>query len=273
MYGISRHVAREPFGVTMLVAAAFDSLSFDTLQAILRSCDTTPTESLAADVVQRHSYRRDMDRILRSAEAITLNTAINLDTVVQSNYVDGGLYVVGQSQLSSLYRIFVLPSDLETFRSTVQQLYRLSTSPYDNSKKRLMEVRSALGSDVAGSYITVTGSIRSLLDEIQQTYLADARNYVAYTALAMHRYRALNGRFPDALDELTPDIIPIIPSDPFDEQRPLKLTKTDNGWVVYSIGPDQQDGHGEPWRAESKLGDVGFEYVERNGAKDATETE
>jgi hypothetical protein len=98
---------------------------------------------------------------------------------------------------------------------------------------------------------------------INYTYRVDAQNLVAYTALAMHRYRAAHGQFPETLSELAPDTIPIVPGDPFDD-KPLKLERNDRGWIVYSIGPDTADDHGRPLALDSKQprGDISFEYVE-----------
>ena len=276
IYGISRHLAGEPFGITMLVAAAIDAMALDTLQATLRASDSAPETSLAdVDPNQRHSYRRDMPRILRSSQAMTLHTAINLETLMREEFVNssrGSMVFLNpvslEGQLGSLYRVFLLMPDLAQYRDTVQRLYRLSSKPYGETKERLAEIRSDLDKSGAGS---LTRLAETQLGEIEVTFLADARNRVAQTALAMHRYRAANGKFPSTLAELTPNTIPLIPSDPYDEEHPLKLETTANGWVVYSIGPDQRDGRGESlvWgETASWLGDVRFEYVEQKNNKE-----
>jgi hypothetical protein len=109
-----------------------------------------------------------------------------------------------------------------------------------------------------------------MMSVVESTFRTDARNLVAYTALAMHRYRAAHGRFPDKLAELSPEIIPLVPADPYDD-RPLRLEKTERGWIVYSVGPDTTDNHGDPWDWDAKKGDWGFEYEEKAKGKEKAE--
>src|SRR5690606_34627660 len=106
MYGAARHVAREPCGVNMLVAAALDSLATTTLQAVVRSAAHTPDSALSAvDTHHDHSYHRDMARILRAAEAATLNSMIDLDaTLADFELIDDYAW---QSWGDSLYRVFL----------------------------------------------------------------------------------------------------------------------------------------------------------------------
>jgi hypothetical protein len=75
----------------------------------------------------------------------------------------------------------------------------------------------------------------------------------------MHRFHARHGRFPQKLDELTPDVIAIVPADPYANQ-PLKLETTARGWIVYSVGPDATDNRGAPPDTQLRSGDIGFSY-------------
>ncbi len=74
------------------------------------------------------------------------------------------------------------------------------------------------------------------------------------TALAIERYERAHGALPEALDALTPGYLDAIPIDPFDGQ-PIRYQVRDNGYLLYSIGPDGGDDGGEP-----------FDYKEREGA-------
>ena len=87
---------------------------------------------------------------------------------------------------------------------------------------------------------------------------ADARHRLAQVGLAMYRYRAQNGRFPQALEALAPAFIPVLPRDPYDG-KPLKLKQTERGAVIYSVGPDVQDGDGSRFDRGHKTGDLTFE--------------
>jgi hypothetical protein len=65
----------------------------------------------------------------------------------------------------------------------------------------------------------------------------------AATALAAERYRQEKGNWPGTLDTLVPTYLKEVPTDPYDG-KPLRLRRTDDGIIVYSIGPDQADDGG-----------------------------
>jgi hypothetical protein len=68
---------------------------------------------------------------------------------------------------------------------------------------------------------------------------------LSQTALALERFRAAHdNRYPDALGELSPQLLPAVPVDPFDGQ-PLRYRKQDTGYLLYSIGPDLKDDGGQ----------------------------
>jgi len=82
----------------------------------------------------------------------------------------------------------------------------------------------------------------------------------ALTALAIERYRLIHtGRTPETLTELVPDLLPGIPRDPFDGQ-PLRYRRLEQGYVVYSVGPDRIDhgGREKPKKGGTSQFDVTF---------------
>lgn len=88
----------------------------------------------------------------------------------------------------------------------------------------------------------------------------EALREAALTALAVERYRLIHaGRTPETLTELVPDLLPEIPRDPFDGQ-PLRYHRLDQGYVVYSVGPDRTDhgGREKPETGGSSQFDVTF---------------
>lgn len=76
---------------------------------------------------------------------------------------------------------------------------------------------------------------------------ADAR--CVAVGLACERYRLARGRWPDALADLPPDLLPGgVPLDPFDGQ-PLRYRRLADGVAVYSLGADRADDGGNVDRA------------------------
>ncbi len=62
-------------------------------------------------------------------------------------------------------------------------------------------------------------------------------------ALAASRYRLAHGRLPDRIEDLVPEYLPAVPRDPFDG-LPLRYRRTDEGAIIYSVGPDGVDNGG-----------------------------
>ena len=67
---------------------------------------------------------------------------------------------------------------------------------------------------------------------------------VAALALAVERYRLANGKLPEQLADMLPELLETIPLDPYDG-KPLRYGRLDPGFVVYSIGKDRTDDGGK----------------------------
>jgi hypothetical protein len=75
---------------------------------------------------------------------------------------------------------------------------------------------------------------------------------VAMTAVAIERWRKGHGdKPPDALSVLVPGLLHSVPTDPFDGQ-PLRYKRLPQGYVVYSVRPNQRDddGYEKPPRSQ-----------------------
>jgi hypothetical protein len=82
---------------------------------------------------------------------------------------------------------------------------------------------------------------------------ADASDQMFLAALALQAWRAEHGRYPDSLDALAPDILPVVPADPFG-RGPLKYRLEGDKYVLYSVGPDGVDDGGQPAVARDDKG-------------------
>jgi hypothetical protein len=78
-------------------------------------------------------------------------------------------------------------------------------------------------------------------------------------ALAAECYRQTHKRWPDSLDQLSPQFLPAVPLDPFDGS-PLRYRRIEDGVVIYSLGNDGVDdsGHLDPERMTQTGVDVGY---------------
>ena len=72
----------------------------------------------------------------------------------------------------------------------------------------------------------------------------EAQNALVEVVYALRAYRVQHGKYPDKLDELTPSILPRIPTDPFTAGAALKYRRAGGSYALYSIGPDGKDDGG-----------------------------
>jgi hypothetical protein len=73
-------------------------------------------------------------------------------------------------------------------------------------------------------------------------------------AIAVERFRVAHGQLPENLNEVVPQFLSAVPTDPFDGQ-PLRYHRLAKGYVIYSIGSDGHDDGGREKPADWKSGD------------------
>jgi hypothetical protein len=71
-----------------------------------------------------------------------------------------------------------------------------------------------------------------------------ARLRSAMTIIALERFRLMHGHWPDALAELTPQLLAKPVLDPF-AKTPLRMKHLPDGVVTYSVGADGRDDDGD----------------------------
>ena len=76
---------------------------------------------------------------------------------------------------------------------------------------------------------------------------AQARLGTLRAAVALYRYHAATGKWPDSLKALAPEFLPKEPLDPC-TGKPLIYKPTRDGWKVYSVGRDLRDSGGDARR-------------------------
>ncbi len=252
LFSMAEHVSSEPVMISLLAAIAIERLAADSLEAVLSSGQPSADELAALDVDLNVSYARCLERALRMQEAFYMSI-FTWDLSGLDPGQSGGI-----SGASSLYRVFVFSQDVAALRQRFHELQRLTIRPYYEAKNDLDRFEAEL-KDGSGEFIGVGRFLMPALTLcMDSTVETDARHRVVQIALAMHRYRAAHGRFPERLEDLTPELIIAVPRDPFDG-KPLRLKRTDGGPVVYSIGPDLTDQGGSvPFDRKSKTGDITF---------------
>ncbi len=82
---------------------------------------------------------------------------------------------------------------------------------------------------------------------------------------ALRLWKAEHGTWPESLDQLVPAILPAVPLDPYDPAgKPLRYNRTDEGFLLYSVGQNGVDDGGklldrETYWSEPSVGDFQLE--------------
>ncbi|MAE60773.1 MAG: hypothetical protein CMJ49_05380 [Planctomycetaceae bacterium] len=236
---MARHIERGPLLITNLVALAVEGHAIETLRALVRSADLTGDDLASIDLGGNLDVRRSMRRVFRSEMALGLGMFAQLgdEEAMLNIYGSGGMpapWVV------ALYRVCLLDKDLETYRAPFETLNDITTLSYSDARAKWEA--TVLDTDVPEAVMAKQlGLIPHRAIEIMLA--GGARHDVARLAVAAARYRADHGVYPEKLPALTPDYINTILVDPFDD-KPLKVTVTDEHVVIYSVGVNMMDEEG-----------------------------
>jgi hypothetical protein len=90
----------------------------------------------------------------------------------------------------------------------------------------------------------MTKTLMPALTRVAQLDLrARAHLDLAQTALAVERYRLATGKLPQQLEDLVPQYLAQVPTDPFDG-NPIRYRPGPPGYLLYSVGEDGRDNGG-----------------------------
>jgi hypothetical protein len=123
------------------------------------------------------------------------------------------------------------------------------------------EIRTIAGSLMGRVYYMYT---LLLTPAYVQAVTAFSRNAAetgsADAAIAAELYRRKNGKWPAKLEDLVPEFLPAVPTDPF-TNLPLVMKSTAESCKVYSVGQDGTDNGGNLANDQKPGTDIGFEVT------------
>ncbi len=120
-----------------------------------------------------------------------------------------------------------------------------------------LEAQVAAGTPAEGG---ASAAVSALLSDLQRELYEWTRLRVADAALAVELYRLREGRWPDSLEDLAPDLLAEVPRDPFSDGH-LRYRRRAWGAVVYSVGPDGRDEGGTHRHDANKAAGPGSRVV------------
>ncbi|MBI5760662.1 MAG: hypothetical protein HZA46_19260 [Planctomycetales bacterium] len=95
------------------------------------------------------------------------------------------------------------------------------------------------------SYLQPQTELNRVIEISVTTETATLRRDATLVVIALELFHRRHGRWPEALTELCPDLLPEVPLDRFDG-KPLRYRLVDGQPVVYSVGRNRVDDGGQP---------------------------
>jgi hypothetical protein len=272
IHRLGMHAASEPILISRLVGQAIDAVALGTLADVLPRLEKSDLPLLDKD-----SLRDFVETPVRYQRAFLGEEAFGLATLgdlsdaargtstmeLLRSMSDAPTPMPFDGPLALLYRCFLLPSDIAGYRAVMQSYQDIAGTmllpkpqPYQVVVKATAEVEDTLTSRRAGAFASLMAP--ALSSVLTSQAKGEALHDVAGVLVATTRAR-LTGK-PIA-ESLVPDAVPALPGDRFTADKPLLAKRADDGWVVYSVGPDGEDDGGPvPAGAEPVEGndDVGL---------------
>ncbi len=250
---VSKHTAEQPSLVASLVAIAMQEHALLGLAAILHHGEYTPEEL--------HQIEREFDRLAPlkpMAEEFDGTERLTMLSVIQSLVAEEfsreqlkqgrfpGLdwnvpFVWFNDDFNRFVTVAEMPAGDERNKE-MRQLEAAIEQRNAAAKRTGGWIASVVSSRARGELMAahLSDLLRPALPAALQ---AEQRNHmrvqVVRTAIALARYRADQGAYPASLRELAPTFLNEIPADSFAD-RPLQYQRTEEGYMLYSVGPNGQ---------------------------------
>ena len=255
IHRLGMHAAGEPILVSGLVGQAIDAVALGTLTDVLPQLEKSDLPLLDGD-----SFRDFVATPITYQRAFLGEEAFGL--AMLGDLADGAEGMTALELLRSvsdeptrstfdgpfsfLYRCFMLPSDITSYRAVMGRyqdlggaMLRSTPRSYPAVAKETTQLEDEIKSRRPGIFSAMlTPALTAVLKSQAR---AAAMHDVAGVLVAATRARLAGTLLAESL---VPEAVPALPGDPFTTDKPLLAKRADDGWVVYSVGPDGEDDGG-----------------------------
>ncbi len=270
---LARLVEQDWSMFSMLVGIALEGMAFESAKQVLNR--TVLDEATAKRFL--HQWRRlpseaDAARVIDSGDRLVmLDTWIQLvrgrmdgrifeeffDLRVPTTGLDinHGLRLINQAH-DQVVELFSGGS-----RAEVQSGLRAWEKANKNRSRDVKLLVASLLNRTARTELVCRMLLDLLVGSYEAVFLAELRvrqwHTLMETALALAVYRAQHGRYPQSLQALVPELLAEVPRDLFATDRKVIYRCQENGYLLYSVGPNGRDDGGN-LQAPMETWDVGL---------------
>ena len=222
-----------PALVAVIMAAAVQQIGTRTVENILSEGQPIPAGVVEKPIDDTVGLHEAFIHALRMNEALMAFTSTSQLSI---HSIDWWIPLGDR-----WYRPLFLYNELIAAREIMLEAHTIAAKPYYQSigdwERWEKSAKSARGIITAVSVPFYGKGIEIKI------LAAEAGVGLTNLAFAASAYQADHDAYPDSLEDLTPNYISHIPTDPF-SGKPLKMTSVEGGLVLYSVGADLRDNGG-----------------------------
>ena len=246
---IGKSLANEPFLISQLVRIAIDSIALSRLEEILNKGEGN------TDLYQALLYEMEEER-KRNIVAYSLKGEMVI-------FGMPGMLRERESarEASKFFKKFIneyWDEEVSVYIKSMSKLIPLCAKPYWDAGKKVKEVVEEVKSLPPRRAFLAKNVISTVPRAYSQEAKLDAHLGAAEIAVANRIHRKKHGKYVNSLEQLSPEILPVLPLDPFTGKDYI-YKKKDKGFIVYSLGKNLRDDGGLRRKAREKDYDIVWE--------------
>lgn len=260
---LRRSLNEEPHMLAQLTGTILDAIVVSSLSRVLNAVDLDAETLLQLRTgLQPRNLRRAYARGIAGDRVLFLDvmdTYIRASSPLNKERAQRSGRPSGLATQSKIYLRWLYLSDCNEFLDTFKDACtaeELSWTLFRGMSAKVKE--SATGFRFSEPITSTLGD--SLANASEAFLRAEARYRVAEVSLAVQEYCERNGALPVSTDVLSPEYMAEVPRDPYTD-RPLGYKRLDNGFVVYSVGPDESDNSADWLESRVEPKDSGDWYL------------
>jgi hypothetical protein len=235
---VTRSLAWEPMLICQTNRLTCETIVLAALQRILSRVDTFTDGQLLAlsRAVAQASAADSWTRALVGERCIIIAMHERPELIEDALGPLPPIVINAQKELGLAHRSGVAFLKL---MDRLMQIRRLPPHQRLNAAAEVDKARNALPK----TFFLIHRLAPNAVNVVRWELLETARLVTASCGLAVERYRLAHGALPQTLQNLVPTYLPDVPLDPFDG-KPLRYKHLEQGYAVYSVGPDGNDDGG-----------------------------
>jgi hypothetical protein len=245
LFHVARSLGDEPLIISQLVRFAEDAIACEAVERVLAQAELEPGDLKALQrLAEQEEQHPALEIAMRGERALVhavfeglKSGAVSLDDLEEKRARRGAWDALTAAATQERVR-----ADHPVLLSWMNDAVAAARLPEAEQEAAFAAVEKRVQAEKPRAHIAAM--LMPALSKIEQANRRiKARLRCLAAALALEQYRLKHQRWPESLERLTPDLLPAVPTDPYDG-RPLRYRRTETGVAVYSVGPDRTDNDG-----------------------------